>query len=331
MKISSRFYILPAIIISLLLIFQSCGPGKAGIWKNDQISPNQQSLLHQLNDQLYLAFKANNRHDVEDMMSKELIETPGNARQIELISNQSKLGKYNIFDEYYIVNQHHGDKQNVKIVNKGKGGYTLKCRAVSKEMYIAMFIPKTNGEKSMLTLIYCKLDYGWKLTKMELEPYTLNRKTSSQLLEQAKQLRSKGYLIDAMNNIDLANKCAQPNEIWEDPQQAEINELYRTLAKQVNDAYTFPMVITDVPTKPRIFNIINQTLSDGIYPDIYYISDIDIKDTVALHKESTQVKQTIGHLLPGINKDKKYILFSVFNQKPTATKSANSFDITEKL
>jgi hypothetical protein len=47
--------------------------------------------------------------------------------------------------------------------------------------------------------------------------------------------------------------------------------------------------------------------------------------------ENDQVKKLIGRAMPGVDIDKKYILYSVFNEKPNGVKTVDHYDVNEKL
>jgi len=63
-------------------------------------------------------------------------------------------------------------------------------------MYLSFFIPRTGDNKYMISVIYAKYDYGWKISKLDLAPYTINGKTAPELYNLAKEKSGKNYLID---------------------------------------------------------------------------------------------------------------------------------------
>ena len=110
-----------------------------------------------------------------------------------------------------------------------------------------------------------------------------------------------------------------------------MSDFYGTIMNEGNAKYQYPIVIENVPTKPMIFRIFSQDMNDGSYPMVYYVSHIKLADTGALRKENNELKKVIGKLIPGIDKDKKYVLYSAFNQLPSPGRYAQSFDVTDKL
>ncbi|EHQ25164.1 hypothetical protein [Mucilaginibacter paludis] len=315
----------------IVFVFQSCGPGDPGVWKNNQINSGRHQDFRKLNDELFAALKANKSADVENMMSKELLDNGDNKRLIELLSNQCQLGSYHMLDECYIINYKPTDTHVVKTTALDGNKYTLRCRALTEEMYIAFMIPKTTGDKWVISAVYCNYDYGWKLNKLDLQQYTCNGKTAPQLFKQAKDEYEKGYLIDATNSMDQAGKCNNPSIVWEYPQDAEMRKFYRQLVNEANTKYKLPLAVSQVSTKPQIFRITNQTNDAGVFPAIYYLSRIKLSDTTGLRKENESIKKVIGQVFPGIDKNNKYIFFSAFNQKPQGSQIVPFVDMTAKF
>jgi hypothetical protein len=86
-----------------------------------------------------------------------------------------------------------------------------------------------------------------------------------------------------------------------------------------------------VPTHPRIFSISTQTTPDGVFPLVYYMSSIKLKDTAALRKENEIIKKVTGKVIPGIDKDKKYVFYDAYNEWPRSDRSVDRYDMTDKL
>ncbi|WPU94891.1 hypothetical protein SNE25_05075 [Mucilaginibacter sabulilitoris] len=198
---------------------------------------------------------------------------------------------------------------------------------------MAFFVPKgiDIANKYMITAIYCKYNYGWKLGALTVNRYTINGKTGPELLKQAKEFYDKGYLIDALNTTESALYCNSPSDVWKYDHLNGIRDLYDELSKVVSEQYRFPISIKQVATHPRIIRIFNQTTPDGDFPMIYYLSSIKLKDTTAIRQENNNIRRAINQTLPGIDQDKKYVLYSAFNELPTGKKTVEHIDMPAKL
>lgn len=301
--------------ISVSMLAAGCSKHEPGVWKNNEISSGQQEKFHQLNAGLLDGLKKNKPGIIENMMSRELLQNQNLRRTIELCSVRMRSGKNTILDEYYAVHDLKRE-QKIKSPDHGENSYYLDYQPLAREMYTAMYTLQDGPETWLLTAVYNKLDYGWRLTDLDLNPYTTNGKTAVELYEEAKQKYNKGYLIDALSVIDLARVSSMPNMMWRYNKQAEIDRFYSRLMKQVDEAYPFPLVIKQLPTQPKIFRVFNQNRTEGSCPMIYYISKYNVQDSAAVKKEHEEVKKVIGQVIPGINQERKYVYYTVFNGMP---------------
>ena len=319
-----------ASFLLLVIIFQSCSD-QAGTWKNEQIKAGKREDFHELNEQAFKGLKANDPKQLGALLSKELIDQERSTnRTIELISNQINDNKYKLLDEYYVVNSYI-DADTIKTTSKDVNSYNLEYPGTTREMYIAFFIPVSGENKYLVSLIYCKYNYGWKISQLNESPYTINGKTAPELFKLAKEQYNKKYLIDAVNTLALASTCTAPSAIWHYPCEDDISDFYKKIINEANTRYKFPFTLNQVPTKPQILRIYNQTIPEGTYPMVYYLSHIKLTDTTAIKNENAQIKKVIGVVMPGIDKDKKYVLYSAFNERPGGGRTVEHYDMNDKL
>ncbi|HVV55391.1 MAG TPA: hypothetical protein VHC47_08705, partial [Mucilaginibacter sp.] len=301
-----------------------------GVWRNEQISSGKRSDFHDLNKSLLTGLDSNKMFMLTSILSKDMLADPSNLRTIELISNRLKEAKYHVLDEFYIVSAKSG-KHHIAVTNQGVRNYTLDYDAVTKEMYIVFFVPETEANKYMISAVYRKFNYGWKVDQLAVNHYTSNGLTAPELYELAKADYAKHYLVDAVNNTAEAKDCETPFDGWQYQDMDGIEDFYSQVLNEANKAYRFPYVLDNVKTHPKIFRLYTQKSADGVFPAVYYMSSVKLADTTALKRENDEVKKVIGKILPGIDRDKKYIFYSIFNQWPRWDESVDRYNIWQKL
>jgi len=312
-----------------LTVLQSCKEAP-GTWINDKIKTDKRTEFHELNNKLLNALKSNDAKELDNLMSREFLEDPGKNRQIELCSIRMHQGKNLLLDEYYMVHPT-PDLMSVKSFKYDLNSYTVSYNPLTREKYIAFFTVQYKGDKWMLTASYNKYKYGWKVDDLELNPYTMAGKTAPELFKQAQQEYEKHYLVNAITTMQLSRSCALPSVLWRYDAQEEMDNFYSKVAEEANKAYTFPMVINQLPTKPAIIKVFTQNRDEGMMPNIYYISKVSLEDTSAIQKEHSAIKQIIGRVMPGIDKGNKYIHYTVFNKMPDwKNKTTAQLEILDK-
>jgi hypothetical protein len=316
-------------VLSAISVMKGCSPAEPGTYKNDKIPSWQRDDLHALNTQLLDGLRTNAPRQVEAVMCREYIEDNGRLRLIELCSNRLKEDAYTLLDEYYIVHKEKGKKTLES--GPGPNSYTLDYTADAREMYIAFFVPKSIANKYMIQATYCKLDYGWKLTHLEVDPYAFNGKSAPELFEKAKEMYGKKYLLDAVNDIQMARTCATPCEGWKYRDESQMAAFYSTLIDKANMKMVYPFTLSEVPTRPRIFSISTITTPEGVFPQVFYMSTVKLSDASGLKKENENIKKVIGKAIPGIDQDKKYVYYDAFNEWPRSDRSVDRVDLIDKL
>jgi hypothetical protein len=314
----------------IVSIFISCKPHEPGTWKNDKIESGIRDDFHKLNDQTMAGLKANDHLKMDALFSKELLENTSRLRLIELCSNHLKDGTYELMDEYYVVHKDRGAK-TIQSLNEGIKNYSVGYQADTREMYFAFFVPKDIPNKYLISIIYSKYDYGWKINHLEVSPFTFNGKTAPELFDMAKEMYSKKYLLDALSDSQLAQSCAVPCDGWSYADQTEIHDFGAKVIDQINKKYVFPFSVTQIPTRPLIFSVTTQQTREGSYPAVYYKSTVKLKDVKGLQKENDDLKKVIGKIIPGIDQNKKYVYYDVFNEFPKYSTSVDRYEMIDKL
>jgi len=267
---------------------------------------------------------------MDALFSKELLQSTSRLRLIELCSNHLKDGTYELMDEYYVVHKDHGAK-TIQSLNEGIKNYSVGYQADAREMYFAFFVPKDVPNKYLISIIYSKYDYGWKINHLEVSPYTFNGKTAPELFDLAKEMYAKKYLLDALTDAQLAQSCTVPCDGWSYADQAEIHDFGAKVIDEINKKYVFPFTVTQIPTRPLIFSVTTQQTPEGSYPAVYYKSSVKLKDLKGLQKENDDLKKVIGKIIPGIDQNKKYVYYDAFNEFPKYSTSVDRYEMVDKL
>ena len=317
-----------ALFLGLFVTLQSCVL-KPGTWKNDRIASGKLDDFHNLNKEILKFLKADDTKGIKILCSKEF-NADNHERQIELVSNRLTDNDYSILDEYYVVHQFK-DTDSVIAKSGDIKRYNIYYPYKATEMYMAYLIPKKSNNKYMISLVYGKLTYGWKLVDLNLAPYTINGKTAPELYAIARDQYNKKQIQAALNNVSLAVACIEPGAYWQYPDKIDAARFYVRVNQEVNYKYSYPLVLKQLATGPMLLRVYTKNLDDGTYPMIYYMTHFPLKDTNEVKKENMQIRNVLKKLMPGLEQNNKYILYSAFNKQPTGYESVDHFDMTDKL
>jgi hypothetical protein len=327
------------LIILTVLTFQSCNlgtsgtPGISGTWKNDNIDRNKREEIKILNDKLFKAIISNDVAGVKALLSDKLLEKVANDldKLINEVSGSFKSNSYRILDEYNVYNTKTDIDNTLPSGITNDNDYVIKYLALNKEMYVSLLLPNELNNELLITAIYGNYDNHWKINILLFGQYSLFKKTAPDYYQLAKISYDKSYLIDAVNYIGLSKQCLSPaNTIFQYQKEKDINEFHEKVMKEANSKFKFPMTLDNIKTKPKVFKIFPKMINEGFFPMVYYLSDISLKDTIALKAENDKVKNEVNRLFKGINKDKKYVFYWAFKEIPDGKKSVEHYGFIDK-
>ena len=97
----------------------------------------------------------------------------------------------------------------------------------------------------------------------------------------------------------------------------------------MKEKYKFPMTLEDIDSKPKIFNIYPET-KHGFFPVIQYVSRINLNDTIALKMENEKIKNEIGSIFWGLDKNKKCIYYQAYDEIPDGIKLVHGYNFKDE-
>lgn len=313
-------------------MFESCKVGTSGTFNNESIDKDIRTEIGQLNNKLFKALRGNDVAAVKGMMSDQLLEKAGGDIEKIVTAASASIGAkdYGILDEYYVKNTNTGIGNTV-LSGISDDDYSVHYLALNKEMYVSLLLPNDKKNELLITAIYGKYDNQWKINIIYLGQYSIRNKTALDFYKMAKESDSKSYLVDAVNYTSLAKQLLKPaGDYFQYQKEKEINDFYEKEMKEVNSKFVFPLTLQNISSKPKIFRIFPQVMSEGILPCVFYITGTDIKDTVALKTENEKVKVEVAKLFTGINKDKEAVLYRAFNDLPDGKKTVQNYGFVDK-
>lgn len=337
MKLNTLFQPVYTGILACCVALTACNTSqKPGIYKGDQIASGTRNKLHQLNDELLAALKTNKPEGLELLMSQGLIENPRERlTTTEEISIRMKSGDYALMSEYYMVNDPKANSATNTIKERDLGinnfDLTFNKPTDANEEYVALFTAKKAAQKWLITAIYNKYNYGWKIDKLEIHPYAENGLTAPELMEQSKKEIKNGYWLDGSNTASYAVNCIRPYSNWKYVNEQEIYHYNFEALEVVKSHYKLPIMLNDIPGHPRIWRIRIERTPEGSFPNVNILSNIKLLDTVALKAENAAIQKTIGSVMAGIDKNKKYIYYTTYNEEKKGVPVTDHYDFIQKL
>jgi hypothetical protein len=325
--------------ILLCSLFTGCHIGTSGSWVNDHIDKQVREEIGPLNDKLLKAITTNNVTAVNELCSPILLEKAGKdiATLINGASTVINNVDYEVIDEYYTKNTSANITNTLMPLRSDDNSYILNYMALNKEMYVSLLVPKDPSVNFMVLAIYGKYDNGWKLNILQINEYKLLDKTATDYYREAQKSYEKGNLIDAANSIVVASRIASPGGgmYFKYKKEDEMKSFYQKVVQEANTTYKFPVTMMQIKSKPQVFGIEPQPVTNGepkgIFPIIRYKSAINLADTVALKAENKEMQNAIGSIFKGIDQNKPVVIYEAYNQIPDGKTEVKRFGIVQRF
>ena len=314
------------LLLVVLTLFMGCSVG-SGNW-NDHIDKVEREKIKVLNSRIIDALAENNPSKLKEVFSDELEKKAGSeiGKFVETVHENFKPKDYSILDEYLENSSAIGTTGTAMKGVSGESDYKISYPVLTKDTYISLLINNGSAKSELVTCIYGKYGSDWKLTVLRIGDYSYFGKTAIDFYKQAKVNYEKGNLVDAANDIVMIQRTATPAGDMFHYQNADAMAAFANKAwAEANAKFVFPIKVEEIKTSPQILNFSPTPMAEGIFPTVGYLSKINLKDTVSLKKENDELKKVIGKILPGIDKEKKYVFFKAYNEIPNGKTPVESY------
>ncbi len=309
--------LLISIVMSALL--QSCTLGGSSYDKNEGINTGILQEIEALNQSIYSALQNNDKETFKSFCAPALLQDQAtNFDALFPKLNQIVADRnYSIHDQYHVKNAGLNQSNSIFSNIGDPDGYSISYTALNQEVFISTLIPEGNLDQFLLAFVYGKYPEGWKLNILQAGLYKINNKTAPELYAQSLKEYKNGFIVDAALSMYLAEQATKPaNTLWKYNKEKEWKTYYEKLVKEVNETYNFPLRL-NIQSAPSIINIAPQGSKDGYFPNISYLTNIDINNTEALTAEHEEIHDIIEETFPGITENKSHIIYSAYNSMPS--------------
>jgi hypothetical protein len=320
-------------VILIVLIFQSCNFSTSKFRKDQSIDAATRGEIKKLNDKLFNGITTNNLTELKSLMLPALADKFGSDldKSIKQIGDL-QIDNYSILDEY----SNHASAAGIIITlssgNNDDNDYFFTYGCPSKDSYVSLLLLNNIGNQFLLTAVYGKYPEGWKLNIFKLAQYSCFGKTAPDYFKMAQVSYKKSYLIDAVNDISLSNMLLRPaGDHLQFVNEKEIKDFEDSLMEDVNGRYQLPLTLTAIDSKPKIFRIFPQPIQEGFFPMVCYLTEINLKDTIALRLENKNIRKEVDSIFTGLDKDKRFIFYRAFNEMPAEHKTVNYHGFVDTL
>lgn len=281
---------------------------------NTGFESSQLKNIKQLNDKLFTSIEKNNPSIMYDM-SIEPAKAHGKKVFEDFYKNYGKIlgeAKRTLVKNYHVKVKETTSEKSFSIPKKYTIGYEIRFPAMFTENIFSIYSFTHEHNKYHVTIVYVKPEDNWELYAFRIGAYSLLNQTALDLYKRAKLLDQKGHTIMALLWLSNIKRYLKPSPFAFYPQEKEILNYQQKLKEKIDSRHEFPIEITSIESKPKIYTISGVFVQEDLVPVIKYRSTLYDKSEAVLKVEADAITSKIENIFPGITVYQNNLLFQVF-------------------
>ena len=284
------------------------------ITANTQFDSPELKKIKQLNDKLFTSIMKNTPSIMYDM-SIEPAKAHGKKVFEDFYKNYGKVIRENeitLIKNYGVNVKEPTSEKSFTIPRKYTIGYEIKFPAMFAENIFSIYTFTHENNQYHITIVYVKTDDAWKLYAFRIGAYSLLNQTAIDLYKRAQLLEQKGHTIMALLWLSNIKSYLKPSPFAYYPQEKDILEYQQKLTDKIDQKHDFPIEITSIESKPKLYTVSGVFVQEDLVPVIKYRSTLYDKSEAVLKVEADAITKKIENIFPGITVYQNNLLFQIF-------------------
>ena len=309
----------PLLLLSLLFT-QGCLNSLKSytVKKNTEIDDKISTDINGIDTRLFRMLQENDYDALAPLLSDSLKSLSGLELKTKVLPRIQKAiegRSFRVADDYYVNCILPGTSVRLHSV-ESEESYTITYKTLTRETYVSTMVISDRLISFLLTIVYGRINGEWKVAILQMGAYAMKEETALDFYKDAHILYKKGYYIDALLMMDMSETFTKPADKYMVYDSADaIYQYHARLKEEIGKKYKFPHALASVPTKPEIYNIRYEWITDGYACVVNYTTSIGLADSATLKKEEEMIHSNIGNEYPGIDSN-EVIICRAFNHLP---------------
>lgn len=301
----------------------SVGVGAYRSLRDEEIGEPLRDHIHRLNHGILDSIRKRASSAVFDLFVPEVQQQEGFRRTFETFAGQSSNllpdREFKVFHEYSVTLTKVGSYSPVipSDFPTSEAGFFMSLPGMSEHIFVSLLQTEGAFKDLLFSFVYVKHEDRWRLYHLHLGEFRVAGKAALEWCQDAKRLFEKGYLVPAALRMQVAGSCIRPAPFIQYAEEKKVKALDKKIQEALNARYEFPIVISDVATKPAIYFVRPQFVKGELFPLVGCESKVAATDPSALKEEARAMLPNVVTLFPGIADGVSHVVFSAFFEPPT--------------
>lgn len=309
------------LLIFILALLLGCGVHVIRTRFNEEIAADLSTSMKNRSLILMKSIKSGDERTFKGLCSDELLkQSPDLSKTISLLKRPFDTEKYELFDEYYNIQNAVGSNRSSTIVPLQERRLIVSTTALPKYSYMQFWKSDSLGFQHLLFIYYGQENNEWKLRGLHLGDYSIENQIAPELIKKASKLFSeKKYLSSVMYAL-AARKVMRPAPCLQYQKEKDYTETIDKIIKAFENTYHFPISL-GANQKIKLFSIDLAVTTSGIDPVFKYVTSTDVTNGKEISGEANTLYPEIHAIFPDAQASFNYMILQAYNQLPSPEKA----------
>lgn len=313
-------------LATLYILMAGCtsfGTGAFNYVSDEQIPSNIRAQVQKERDTFLAAVREGNKEAIISCLmggAKAQVNEMGVDQVISLTKEQIEPAVMSVEEEHYIRGKSAGVYNPVLVVRKPEA-HTLVLPPLSDQAYFTLLAFEQGYRRTAVGLLFATEGAAWKISTIWVGgSFSVGGKKAQAWLEDAQALSSKGEVIPAILRMTAGAKCLRPIPVAQYEHEKEFQDFGRALKSRVDKQYPMPMVLSEVPSSPKLLGLDVSFGENLLVPMINVLTTTPLADRDGLEKEASSIDKALPDRLPGVCTGTHIYMLRAYNEMPSDPK-----------
>ena len=302
-----------------LCLFSACNPG--GDLQDDSIDADIRTEIAELNKKVISGLTNNKPDQIMQLCSDEIRNDPAQRKAVKELAAETHVtfqaARYSVRKQFYERRRTKNSTISVSTGGSSEHDYTLNYKSQTRRSFVSIGYVEDSIRTFAVLTVYGNYNGSWKLNILRVGVVKVFGKDAVDWYYRARQQYADNALVDAFNSESMCTSLLQPaGEGWHYRNEGDMSSLIQQIKSTAERDLSFPIIVEDVATKPKIFNASSELFSEGYFPRVSYATKLPFYDSLALARECDSLNAHVGDIFQGLDHYNKTIVYHIYPRVP---------------
>ncbi len=317
-----RLFKITILTIALIAMTYSayCANAPEAVTQVDgEIASDIRNAIHAINNTLCRSMQDNRPGVMMNMFVEEGRNDPNLEASVrstyEQLGQLAKGTPFNMFHEYLIDVKGAGVAM-VTLPGDNGNKFNMSVEGGKGSIFVSLLTSSGNFKDLVLCFVYLKTKEGWQLFNFNCGVYKVDGKSPIQWYEEARKMYDKGWIVPAMQMMQLVKSFVRPAPFIAYDKEKEMFDFFKAGGTEAAKRYKFPFKAAWVKNAPVICGLDIEFVQNKLAPVVIYVTKYPLARGVPIQEEVDAINSKIEKVIPGITQMTDLVVYRAFTEPP---------------